>query len=84
MNGKSMVICGAGGFIGSHLRKYFEEKGYQVIPVGRRELTLGTDLLAERMEGADIIINLAGESIIRRWTPANKRKIYSSRIDTTR
>ncbi|MBP7849077.1 MAG: TIGR01777 family oxidoreductase [Lentimicrobiaceae bacterium] len=84
MNGKSMVICGAGGFIGSHLRRYFEEKGYQVIPVGRRELTLGTDLLAERMEGADIIINLAGESIIRRWTPANKRKIYSSRIDTTR
>jgi hypothetical protein len=32
-------------------RKYFEEKGYQVIPVGRRELTLGTDLWQNAWRG---------------------------------
>ncbi len=39
----------------------------------------------ESVEKADVIVNLAGENIGgRRWSAAQKRRILSSRIDTTR
>jgi len=42
-------------------------------------------ILEEAMASADGVINLAGEPIAaKRWTEAQKRKLRSSRIDTTR
>jgi uncharacterized protein len=41
--------------------------------------------LEEAIDGADGVINLAGEPIAgKRWRTAQKRKLRSSRIDTTR
>jgi hypothetical protein len=36
------------------------------------------------LSGCELVINLAGAPINRRWTPAYKKEIRSSRIDTTR
>ncbi len=36
------------------------------------------------MAPCDTVINLAGVPIFYRWTSSYKKKIYSSRIDTTR
>jgi uncharacterized protein (TIGR01777 family) len=41
--------------------------------------------LEEAVDGADGVINLAGEPIAgKRWSAAQKRRLWSSRIDTTR
>lgn len=36
------------------------------------------------MEGSDIVINLAGAPIIKRWTDKHKKALYDSRINVTR
>ena len=42
-------------------------------------------ILEEALENADGVINLAGEPIAgKRWSAAQKRRLRSSRIDTTR
>ncbi len=92
------IITGATGFIGRVLCKNFVEAGYDVVALTRnrskgREL-LGNQVTvvewdgksAEGWErdadGADAIVNLAGESISSgRWTGAKKEKILQSRLD---
>lgn len=40
---------------------------------------------AAAVDGADVVVNLAGESIAgRRWTAAHKQRILDSRVDATR
>ncbi len=51
-------------------------------PEARDSITLAWQ---EAVRNADVVINLAGESVGgSRWTPEFKRKLASSRIDTTR
>lgn len=78
-----IAISGAGGFIGTALTRYLEEKGHEVFPVSRTRLQLGVDQLAGFLEGMDAVINLAGYPVVSRWTEKNRRLIYDSRILTT-
>ncbi len=39
---------------------------------------------APRLEGVDAVVNLAGASLARRWTPSYKRLIWKSRVTLTR
>jgi len=39
---------------------------------------------ADEIDGADVVINLAGRSVNCRYTPANRRSIMDSRVDSTR
>ena len=80
-----IAITGASGYIGGHLTRFFEEKGYEVVPLGRdlfKELNF--DALCRRVEGARVVINLAGAPINKRWTEAYKQELYDSRIPVTR
>lgn len=78
------AITGATGFIGSRLIKRLEVLNYSITAIGRKELSLPETSFNELIEGHDLVINLAGAPIIARHTPAYKKEIYSSRIDTTR
>ncbi|PIF03885.1 MAG: TIGR01777 family protein [Arcobacter sp.] len=80
---KTLAITGLGGFVGQELKKRFESKGYEVIRIKRGELK-DIQKLTSIMEKADYLVNLAGATIINRWTNAYKRILYSSRIDTTK
>lgn len=80
-----IAITGASGYIGGHLTRFFEEKGYEVVPLGRdlfKELNF--DALCRSVEGARVVINLAGAPINKRWTEAYKQELYDSRIPVTR
>lgn len=79
-----IALTGASGFIGKHLSGYFTGQGYEVVPLGRSYFQKGTGELTGLLSDADIVINLMGAPINRRWTPAYKQMLYDSRIATTR
>lgn len=80
----NIVMSGASGFIGGHLTKAFESKGWKVMPLTRNDLTLDDSAVLAKVEGADVVVNLAGTPIATRWSEEYKKAIYSSRVDTTK
>jgi uncharacterized protein (TIGR01777 family) len=93
-----VVIAGASGLIGTPLRSALEARGDHVVPLGRGSGQGTWDPAAHRidaavLEGADAVINLAGESIgadtlpaqvtTGRWTEAKKQRLATSRLSGT-
>jgi hypothetical protein len=77
-----IAMSGASGFVGSNLGSAFREMKWQVVPLGRKDFK--SELLAEKMSGADIVVNLAGAPVINRWTEEYKKTMYESRINITK
>ena len=81
----NILIAGGTGFIGTYLKKRFEEKGENVKLVSR----IGIDVswvhqsLVDALEHTDVVINLAGKTINCRHTGENKKMILDSRIKAT-
>ena len=78
-----IAMGGATGFVGKHLRRRFEAEGWAVIPLSRSDLALPAEALAEKLIGADVIINIAGAPVDRRWSRRYKALLVSSRVGTT-
>jgi NAD dependent epimerase/dehydratase family enzyme len=49
-----------------------------------KDLYARVEALAERLQGAGLVVHLAGAPIIGRWTKKYRKEIYDSRIVTTR
>lgn len=82
-----IVIAGASGFIGSYLASAFVAQGATVALIGRNgpDASWGDAAAITRViDGADLVINLAGKSVNCRYTDANRAEIFRSRLDTTR
>jgi uncharacterized protein len=79
-----VAMTGAGGFIGSALKEFLGKRKCTVIPLTRSDLAMPLPQLSQKLEGVHVIVNLAGEPIIGRWTKRNMKAIYDSRILTTR
>jgi uncharacterized protein len=82
-----VVIAGASGFIGRYLAEAFRAEGRTVSLIGRTgpDAAWGdTAAITALLDGADLVVNLAGKSVNCRYTPSNRSEILSSRIDTTR
>lgn len=86
MTSQRVVIAGASGFIGQRLVASFREEGATVSTIGRS----GSDArwgeqeaIAALVDGADLLINLAGKSVNCRYGPANRAEIVRSRLETT-
>lgn len=84
---RRIVIAGASGFIGSYLVVAFRAEGASVATIGRS----GADArwgdaagIRDLLDGADLLVNLAGKSVNCRYTPANRAEILRSRVETTR
>lgn len=75
-----VTLIGASGFIGKHLKAALEARGDRVRTASLRD----PDAAATACAGADAVVNLAGESVAQRWTPAVKERIRSSRVDAPR
>ena len=81
-----VVIAGASGFMGKHFVERFRADGDEVITVGRSGADVAwgdTAALEAALEGADLLLNLAGKSVNCRYTEKNKAAIFSSRLLTT-
>lgn len=80
-----IAISGANGFIGTCLSEYLSAEGVEVVPLKHTYFRdASDDRLLDALQGADVVINLAGVSINQRWTPDAKREIMDSRVLTTR
>lgn len=92
-----LVIPGGSGQLGTHLAAGFARDGHEVVVLSRDAVEdddvgpvrhVGWDgetvgAWAAELEGADAVINLAGRSVNCRYTPANRRAIMDSRVDST-
>ncbi|WP_091500637.1 epimerase [Microbacterium sp. cf332] len=80
------VVAGSSGFIGSAVVEALEADGYTVVRIGRHAATTWTDADAvdAAVDGADLVVNLAGKSVDCRYTDRNRGEILRSRVATTR
>ncbi|GAA3942625.1 epimerase [Microbacterium soli] len=81
-----VVLGGSTGFVGRHLQDAYRARGRELVTVSRS----GADLtwsdqrgIDAAVDGAALVIGLAGRSVSCRYTPANRAEILNSRLDTT-
>lgn len=77
----NIAITGSSGFIANALKgsKHFSDTNF--IALSRHD---DDEKWEEIIKNANVVINLAGASVIKRWSKHNKTEILKSRIDTTR
>jgi uncharacterized protein len=89
-----IVIPGGTGQVGTVLAREFHGAGHDVVVLSRhparaawRTVRWDAETLgdwASEVDGADVIINLAGRSVNCRYTAENRRIIKESRVNSTR
>ena len=77
-------ITGISGYLGSIVSKELIKAGYKVSGVNRKLLYGPLHELKKELAANDIIINLAGAPILKRWNRKNKKIIYNSRVITSK
>ena len=89
-----IVIPGGSGQVGALLARTFQADGHEAVVLSRSPAsapwrtvvwdgrTLGD--WASELDGADVVINLAGRNVNCRYTPENRRSIMDSRVDSAR
>lgn len=82
----SVVVAGASGFMGRRLVAERRRAGEEVRTIGRAQADAvwgDTAAITRLLDGADLVVNLAGKSVNCRYTPANRAEILRSRVETT-
>jgi uncharacterized protein len=79
-----IAISGSTGFIGKQLTDYLLRSGNEILMITRRDFADPDNKLTKIVNSADVIINLAGSSVLCRWNEQNMGQICSSRLETTR
>lgn len=82
----TVVIAGASGFMGRYLARGFEAEDAAVRTIGRAGDATWSDPVSvgAAVDGADLVLNLAGKSVNCRYNRRNRAEILRSRVDTTR
>jgi uncharacterized protein len=89
-----IVIPGGSGQVGTILARHFHAKQHEVVVLSRNPISApwrqvrwdgrNTDEWAAEIDGADVVVNLAGRSVNCRYTLANRRAILESRVESVR
>ncbi|HZL37097.1 MAG TPA: TIGR01777 family oxidoreductase [Tepidisphaeraceae bacterium] len=89
-----ILIAGGTGQIGGVLSRAFVADGHEVVVLSRRPGSAAVRVVewdgrtpgpwAAELDGADVVINLAGRSVNCRYTAANRRAIMESRVQSAR
>jgi uncharacterized protein len=94
-----IFITGSNGFVGTNLIGLLLNESHQVTALVRSEakgarLPKGVDIVVgnstesgdwqRHVSSHEVLVNLAGTSVFKRWTPAYKQLLRDSRILTTR
>jgi uncharacterized protein (TIGR01777 family) len=95
-----IILPGGSGQVGTLVARAFAAEGHEVVVLGRKPggraappgtpwRTVAWDAKtvgawAQEIDGADVVLNLAGRSVDCRYTQENRRLIVDSRVDSTR
>ena len=89
-----VIILGGSGELGTILSRAFHRAGQEVVAISRGAVetpwrSLRWDAATHgawsaELDGADVVINLAGRSVNCRYNPSNRRQIMQSRVVSTR
>ncbi|WP_020472212.1 TIGR01777 family oxidoreductase [Zavarzinella formosa] len=89
-----IVIPGGTGQIGQILTRAFVAAGHEVVILSRTVSPSAVRVVAwdainsgeweREIDGADVVVNLAGRSVNCRYSAANRRDIMESRVNSTR
>jgi uncharacterized protein (TIGR01777 family) len=79
---RSVCIAGASGFIGRNLVQRLLIEGYSVSFISREDFQ--SDNVSVKIKNCSIVVNLIGDSIAGLWTKRKRKRIYDSRILTTK
>jgi len=89
-----IVVPGGSGQVGTLAARAFHADGHEVVVLSRHPApapwrTAAWDARtvgdwAGELDGADVVLNLAGRSVNCRYAPENRRAILESRVDSTR
>ena len=89
-----VVIPGGSGQVGSLLTRALAQDGHDVVVLSRGQAVNGTRTVTwdaqkagpwvDEIDGADVVINLAGRNVNCRYSDTNRRAIIQSRVRTTR
>jgi len=89
-----IVIPGGTGQVGTVLARAFQKDGHEVVVLSRTKIDLPWNVVewdgrtlgdwASELDGADVVINLAGRSVNCRYNETNRRQMMDSRLDSTR
>lgn len=72
-----VALTGASGFVGTALQKHFKE----CVIIDRND---DEALILEKLNNVDVVINLAGAPIVKRWSDPYKKILLSSRVESTK
>src|SRR5215831_10910662 len=89
-----IVLPGGSGQVGTLLAEHFHRSGHDVTVISRQKTEVPWKVVpwdgvtagpwTQAIDGADVVINLAGRNVNCRYTAANRREIKESRVGTTR
>ncbi|PYE47757.1 TIGR01777 family protein [Paenibacillus barcinonensis] len=83
---KKIVLAGGTGFVGQDFASRFQKLGYDVLIISRQPGHISWEdrgAITQALEGAALLINLAGKSVNCRYTDENRKIIMDSRTETT-
>ncbi len=87
-----IVIAGGTGFLGAKLVEHWRELRHDVVVLTRGASAHGRALRWDgrtdgtwmrELDGADVVVNLAGRSVNCRYTPENLKEMMDSRVHST-
>src|SRR5215204_5731106 len=89
-----ILVSGSHGLVGNALIRSLTTDGHEIVRLVRGERSVGSAEVewhpnqgridAQHLEGIDVVVHLAGESIASgRWTHEKKRAIRDSRVKGT-
>lgn len=90
-----IVIPGGSGQVGAVLARAFQADGHEVLILSRSSAGKSAGRVVEwdgetlgqwtkEIDGADVVVNLAGRSVNCRYTDENRRQIIESRVKSTK
>ncbi|HUQ84520.1 MAG TPA: TIGR01777 family oxidoreductase [Gemmatimonadaceae bacterium] len=89
-----IVLAGGTGQVGTLLARAFRADGHEVTVLSRQAGTAPWRVVQwdartlgpwwHELDGADVVVGLAGRNVNCRYTPENRREIFDSRVESAR